>query len=63
MTELGCLGARFVDGRLEIGDPGDSMAAQAAQLAEFRELAREAGLEVVAAEQQPAYLVVECGTA
>jgi 2,7-dihydroxy-5-methyl-1-naphthoate 7-O-methyltransferase len=29
-------------------------------VAEFRELARQSGLEVVAAERQPAYFVVEC---
>jgi 2,7-dihydroxy-5-methyl-1-naphthoate 7-O-methyltransferase len=32
-------------------------------VAEFRELARESGLEVVAAGRQPAYFVVECRTA
>lgn len=34
MTELGFLGGRFADGRLEIGDPGAVMAGQAAQLAD-----------------------------
>jgi hypothetical protein len=29
-------------------------------LAQFRELAREAGLEVIAAAEQPAGFVVEC---
>lgn len=29
-------------------------------MADFGALARQAGLEVVAAEQQPAYFVVEC---
>lgn len=46
MTELGFLGGRFVDGRLEIGDPGGSMAPQAAQLAHalHAELEIQAGI-------------------